>query len=64
MALGVLSEDKLISFLQHKPYGLEVIMTGHDISERMLGMADYATQMNKVKHPFDEGKIPREGIEY
>ena len=44
--------------------GLEVIMTGHDISERMLGMADYATQMNKVKHPFDEGKIPREGIEY
>lgn len=64
VALGVLSEDKLISFLQHKPYGLEVIMTGHDISERMLGMADYATQMNKVKHPFDEGKIPREGIEY
>ena len=64
VALGVLSEDKLISFLQHKPYGLEIIMTGHDISERMLGMADYATQMNKVKHPMDEGKIAREGIEY
>ena len=62
--LGVLSEDKLISFLEHKPYGLEIIMTGHDISERMLGMADYATQMNKIKHPFDDGKIAREGIEY
>ena len=49
VALGVLSEDKLISFLQHKPYGLEIIMTGHDISERMLGLADYATEMMKVK---------------
>lgn len=64
VAFGVLSEDKLLSFLQHKPYGLEIIMTGHDISERMLEMADYATQMNKVKHPFDDGKIAREGIEY
>ncbi len=64
VALGVLSEDKLLSFLQHKPYGLEIIMTGHDISERMLDIADYATQMNKVKHPFDDGKIAREGIEY
>ena len=64
VALGVLSEEKLISFLEHKPYGLEIIMTGHDISERMLALADYATEMHKMKHPFDEGKIAREGIEY
>lgn len=64
VALGVLSEDKLLSFLQHKPYGLEIIMTGHDLSERMLEMADYATEMTKVRHPFDDGKIAREGIEF
>lgn len=62
--LGLLSEDKLISFLKHKPRGLEIILTGHEVSERMLEAADYATEMKKVKHPFDEGRTAREGIEY
>lgn len=62
--LGVLSEEKLISFLEHKPRGLEIVMTGHEISARMLGLADYATEMRKVRHPYDEGKLAREGIEY
>lgn len=62
--LGLLSEDKLLSFLKHKPRGLEIIMTGHDISERMLEAADYATEMKKFKHPFDEGTSARAGIEF
>ena len=62
--LGLLNEDKLLSFLKHKPRGLEIIMTGHDISERMLAAADYVTEMNKIKHPFDEGTSAREGIEF
>ena len=62
--LGLLNEDKLLSFLKHKPRGLEIIMTGHDISERMLEAADYVTEMHKLKHPFDEGTSAREGIEY
>lgn len=62
--LGVLSEEKLIRFLEHKPRGLEIVMTGHEISERMLGLADYVTEMRKIRHPYDEGKMAREGIEY
>ena len=64
MQLGVLSEEKLIRFLEHKPRGLEIVMTGHEVSERMLELADYATEMRKVKHPYDEGKMARGGIEY
>lgn len=62
--LNLLNEDKLISFLKHKPRGLEIIMTGHDVSARMIEVADYATQMTKIKHPFDEGTSAREGIEF
>lgn len=49
--LGLLNEDKLLRFLEQKPRGLEIIMTGHDVSERMLGIADYVTEMMKIKHP-------------
>ncbi len=62
--LGVLSEEKLISFLQHKPRGLEVVLTGHEVSDALLEMADYATLMTKIRHPYDEGVTAREGIEF
>lgn len=62
--LNVLSEEKLLSFLKHKPRGLEVILTGHVITDELLEVADYVTQMTKIKHPYDQGKLAREGIEY
>lgn len=62
--LNLLSEDKLLRFLEQKPRGLEIIMTGHVISDRMMQIADYVTEMKKVKHPFDEGQTAREGIEF
>lgn len=64
VALGVLSEKKLLSFLQHKPRGLEVVLTGHKVSAQMLETADYATEIRKVKHPYDQGILAREGIEF
>ena len=39
-------------------------MTGHEVSDRMLEIADYATEMVKVKHPYDQGTTAREGIEF
>lgn len=62
--LNLLSEDKLLRFLEQKPRGLEIIMTGHVISDRMMQIADYVTEMKKVKHPFDKGQMAREGIEF
>ena len=64
VGLKVLSEEKLISFLQHKPRGLESVLTGHQVSDRMKEIADYATEMHKIKHPYDLGKLAREGIEF
>lgn len=64
VANNVLSEEKLMSFLEHKPHGLEIILTGHVVSERVLGIADYATEMRKEKHPYEKGLSARRGIEY
>ena len=64
VGLKVLSEEKLISFLQHKPRGLEIVLTGHQVSDRMKEIADYDTEMHKIKHPYDLGKLAREGIEF
>ncbi len=62
--LGLLSEQKLVDFLRHKPKGLEVVLTGRRASDGLLALADYATEMSKVRHPYDAGITAREGIEF
>lgn len=64
MQKDVLSEEKLISFIRHKPRGLEIVMTGHEVTDELLEMADYATEMRKIRHQFDKGRSARKGIEF
>lgn len=62
--LGLLSEERLLNFLEQKPQPLEVLLTGHEASDKILSKADYATELKKIKHPYDQGLPAREGIEY
>ena len=60
----MISEERLLEFLENKPENLEVVLTGRNPSERLLSMADYVTEMNKIKHPYDKGTPARKGIEF
>ena len=40
------------------------LLTGHVVSDKVLELADYVTEIRKVKHPYDQGITAREGIEY
>lgn len=42
----------------------EFIITGHSKVEFLCDMADYVTQFNKEKHPYDKGIKARLGIEF
>lgn len=61
---GFLDEALLIDFLKNKPDHLEVVMTGRHPDDTLIGMADYVTEMHKVKHPYDKGVMARKGIEF
>lgn len=55
--------DRLMLFLKTKPRHLEVILTGRDPDEKLIEIADYVTEMKKIKHPFDLGITMREYVE-
>ncbi|MBR5047714.1 MAG: cobyric acid synthase [Eubacterium sp.] len=63
MDKGLLSEDKMIGYLEEKPRHLEVVLSGRNPSARMIGHADYVSEICKRKHPFDRGISARKGIE-
>jgi cob(I)alamin adenosyltransferase len=72
-AIGAVSQgqwdlDQLLELIKNKPRELNLLITGHDDQKRFIDqvvdVADLATEMRKVKHPFDEGHQARKGLDY
>lgn len=61
---GLIDRDESLRFLRGKPEYLEVVLTGRDPDQSLVELADYVSEIRKVKHPFDRGIRARKGIEY
>ena len=61
---GMVNEHDVYEFVSNAPKNLEVVLTGHNPSPKILELADYITEMKKIKHPFDNGVQARFGIEF
>lgn len=64
MMLKVVDEDKVVEMIKNRKKTCEVVLTGRDPSDKIKSIADYITEMKKVKHPYDNGVFARVGIEY
>ena len=56
-----LSADDALNLLRKNK---EYILTGHTRIEPLFDKADYITNFQKEKHPYDKGVKARKGIEY
>lgn len=64
LALGLIEENKLIDLLKTRLPHIEIIMTGHNLYERLKEEVDYLISLQDDKHPFKQGIQARKGIEY
>lgn len=60
---NLVDREILYTFLTAKPAGLEVVLTGRNPDNALLKLADYVSEIKKIKHPFDRGITARDGIE-
>ena len=56
--------DEVTKLIRDKPENVELILTGRYADEELVKMANLVTEMRNIKHPYDEGTMAREGIEY
>ena len=61
---AMFDNEALLTFLQCEGQNREIVITGRDPAPELLELADYATEMRKEKHPFDNGIKARKGIEF
>ncbi|HWQ42238.1 MAG TPA: cob(I)yrinic acid a,c-diamide adenosyltransferase [Desulfosporosinus sp.] len=64
ISTGFIATEVIAQFLESKPSGLEVVMTGRNAPPELVEMADYVSDITPVKHPFNNGIAGRKGIEF
>ena len=63
-AWNLVELDEVVRLIDDKPEDVELILTGRRADSKLVKSADLVTEMLKIKHPYDEGVMAREGIEY
>ena len=61
---GIIDKERLENLIEDGPEDMEIVLTGRDAPDFMSESADYITNMQKIKHPYDKGIDAREGIEF
>ena len=63
LSLELIDHDAVISLLDDHGEA-ELVITGRNPCEEVLVRADYVTEMQLVKHPYQKGVKARKGIEF
>jgi cob(I)alamin adenosyltransferase len=64
LAEGLVTKEEAVEFLEKRPGVSEVVLTGRGAPDWLIGLADYATEMRMLRHPYKRGIKARKGIEY
>ena len=64
VSAGFLDAAKVTGFLDSRPAGLVVILTGSGSCPEIARRADYVTELKNRKHPYDKGIPAERGIDY
>jgi cob(I)alamin adenosyltransferase len=65
LQLDWLDATEVIAWLrQNKPAFMHLVITGRNAPPRLVEYADLVTEMNSIKHPFEQGVKAQPGIEF
>ena len=56
--------QEIIKIIKEKPSSLDLVLTGRDVKEEIIELADLVTEMKEIKHPFKSGIKAKKGIDF
>ena len=60
----ILPVKKVIKLIKDKPTRLDLVLTGHHASKKLIGLSDLVTEMTEIKHPYQSGIMAIKGIDF
>ena len=62
---GWLNTGEVLEWLRlHRPPSLHLAITGRSAPDALIEQADLVTEMQPIKHPYDQGILAQPGIEF
>lgn len=63
LQIGLLDLGAVLRVLEARPPNVEVVCTGRGAPLELMGIADYVTRMESIKHPLERGVASRPGFD-
>ncbi len=54
----------VVAAIESRPEKVSLVLTGRDMHDDVVAVADTVTEMVKIKHAFDAGIVAKKGIDY
>ncbi len=64
LKLNLVKIEKVLDLIKEKPEKMHLVITGRDAHERVIELANLVTEMREIKHPFQEGILAQEGVDF
>ena len=64
MTLGFLETETIMDAIIHRRRDLHVVVTGRYAPKKLIESADLVTDMQEIKHPYQNGVMAQKGIEF
>ncbi len=64
LSLGLLALDEVVNAVKDYPDSRILVLTGRGAPQELIDVADLATEMREIKHPFNEGKPGQVMVEF
>lgn len=62
--LDLISTNDVLELIKSKPKHTTLVLTGNYASEKVIESADLVTEMREIKHPYQQGKKAKRGIDF
>ena len=62
--LDLIDVQDIIKIIKEKPFELDLVLTGRNVKDEIVELADLVTEMKEIKHPFKSGIKAKKGIDF
>jgi cob(I)alamin adenosyltransferase len=62
--LKLLSTNQVLELIKIRPKQTSIVLTGNYAPNEIIKVADLVTEMNEIKHPYQQGIKAKRGIDY
>ena len=64
VSLGLLTAQEVLDAVKNYPEEKLLILSGRGAPQEFIDRADLATEMRELKHPYNDGKLAKLGVEF